>query len=117
MGVPHRMSLTHSAPLQTYGKDKYGHTLAEVLLSDDAKVNHTLVKDGRCWWYRKYAPGDTTLKRLEAEAREGQNGSSQTSNELSKFMWGRTMRVRNDGHSIGVTVAGGRLDFLRFSIS
>jgi hypothetical protein len=45
-----------------------------VLLSDDTKVNHTLVKDGRCWWHRKYAPGDTTLKRLEAEAREGRKG-------------------------------------------
>ncbi|MGH7219118.1 MAG: thermonuclease family protein, partial [Nitrospiraceae bacterium] len=32
------------------------------------------IKDGRCWWYRKYPPGDTTLKRLEAEAREGRKG-------------------------------------------
>ena len=32
--------------LQTFGKDKYGRTLADVLLSDGTNVNHTLVKDG-----------------------------------------------------------------------
>jgi micrococcal nuclease len=32
------------------------------------------VKDGWCWWYRKYAPGDTVLERLEKEAREAKNG-------------------------------------------
>jgi micrococcal nuclease len=44
--------------LQTHGQDKYGRTLADVLLKDGTNVNHTLVKDGWCWWYRKYAPGD-----------------------------------------------------------
>jgi len=43
--------------LQADGKDKYGCTLADVLLPDGTHVNHTLVKDGWCWWYRKYAPG------------------------------------------------------------
>jgi endonuclease YncB( thermonuclease family) len=42
--------------LQTYGKDKYGRTIADVLLPDGTNVNHTLVKDGWYWWYRKYAP-------------------------------------------------------------
>ena len=42
--------------LQTFGKDKYGHTIADVLLSDGTNVNHTLVEEGWCWWYRKYAP-------------------------------------------------------------
>jgi micrococcal nuclease len=32
--------------LQTHGHDKYGCTLADVLLSDGTQVNHTLVKDG-----------------------------------------------------------------------
>jgi endonuclease YncB( thermonuclease family) len=43
--------------LQTHGLDKYGCTLADVLLPDGTNVNHTLVKDGCCWWYRKYAAG------------------------------------------------------------
>jgi len=40
-------------------------------LPDDSNVNHTLVKEGWCWWYRKYVPGDTVLEGLEKEAREG----------------------------------------------
>jgi Staphylococcal nuclease homologue len=35
---------------------------------------HTLVKDGWCWWYRKYAPGDTVLEGLEKDAREAKKG-------------------------------------------
>jgi integrase len=34
-------------------------------------ANHSLVKNGWCWWYRKYAPDDTVLEGPEPEAREG----------------------------------------------
>src|SRR5262249_42439087 len=60
--------------LQTHGLDKYGRTIADVLLPDGTNVNHELVKDGWCWWYRKYAPGDTVLEGLEKEAREAKKG-------------------------------------------
>ena len=60
--------------LQTSGKDKYGRTLADAMLSDGTNVNHELVKDGWCWWYRKYAPGDTILEGLEKEARKAKKG-------------------------------------------
>lgn len=55
--------------LQTHGKDKYGRTIADVLLPDGTNVNHMLVKDGWCWWYRKYAPGNVILDELERRAR------------------------------------------------
>lgn len=61
-------------PLQAFGRDKYGRTIADVLLADGTNVNHTLVKDGWCWWYRKYAPGDAVLEKLEMEAREAKKG-------------------------------------------
>jgi endonuclease YncB( thermonuclease family) len=51
--------------IQTHGHDKYKRTLGDVLLSDGTNLNHTLVKDGACWWYRKYAPGDTVLEGVE----------------------------------------------------
>ena len=41
-----------------------------MILEDGTNVNHILVKDGWCWWYRKYAPGDTVLEGLEKDARE-----------------------------------------------
>jgi micrococcal nuclease len=56
--------------LQTYGHDKHKRTLGDVILPDGTHVNYTLVKEGWCWWYRKYAPGSATLERLEVEARE-----------------------------------------------
>lgn len=55
--------------LQTHGKDKYARTIADVLLPDGTNVNHELVKEGWCWWYRKYAPGNVILEELERRAR------------------------------------------------
>ena len=60
--------------LQTHGKDKYQRTLADVILPDGTNVNQALVNDGWCWWYRKYAPGNAQLEKLEAEARGAQRG-------------------------------------------
>jgi len=45
-----------------------------VLLPDGTNVNHALVSDGWYWWYRKYAPENRKLERLETEAREAKNG-------------------------------------------
>jgi hypothetical protein len=41
-----------------------------VLDGDITSANHSLVKDGWCWWYRKYAPRDTVLEGLEKQTRE-----------------------------------------------
>ena len=75
---PHRIRVrfreTSNVILQTHGQDKYGRALADVFLLDGTNVNHALVKDGWCWWYRKYAPGDTVLEGLEKEAREAKKG-------------------------------------------
>lgn len=60
--------------VQGHGKDKYKRLVADVLLADDTSVNHKLVKDGWCWWYRKYAPDDAVLEALETEAREAKRG-------------------------------------------
>jgi endonuclease YncB( thermonuclease family) len=49
--------------------DRYGRTAAVVVLPDGRVLNHELHKAGMAWWYRRYAPGDATLARLEAEAR------------------------------------------------
>ncbi len=56
--------------IQTHGYDKYKRTLADVILPDGTNMNHTLVKDGWCWWYRKYVPRNVALEQLETEARK-----------------------------------------------
>ena len=60
--------------LRTCGHDRNNRTLAEVLLPDGTNVNHELVKDGWCWWYRKYAAGNAEREKVESEAREAQRG-------------------------------------------
>jgi micrococcal nuclease len=37
-------------------------------------THQELVKQSWCWWYRKYAPGDTVLEGLKKEAREAKKG-------------------------------------------
>lgn len=73
--------------LHTHGKDKYKRTIADVLLPDGTNVNHMLVKDGWCWWYRKYAPGDAMLEGLEIEAREAQIGLWADPNPIPPWEW------------------------------
>ena len=46
-------------------RDRFGRTIGTVLLPDGTNVNHTLIKDGWCWWYRKKARGDTVLEGLD----------------------------------------------------
>lgn len=60
--------------IQTHGHDKYKRPIGKVILPDGMNVNQELVKQGWCWWYRKYAPGDAVLEGLEKEAREGRKG-------------------------------------------
>jgi endonuclease YncB( thermonuclease family) len=75
--------------LQTHGLDKYGRTIADVLLPDGTNVNHTLVKNGWCWWYRKYAPRDTVLEGLEKDAREGREGLWADPQPVPPWEWRR----------------------------
>jgi micrococcal nuclease len=78
--------------LQSHGQDKYGRTLADVFLLDGTHVNQTLVKDGWCWWYRKYAPGNAVLERLEAEAREGRRGLWADPQPVPPWEWRKRSR-------------------------
>lgn len=42
--------------------------------------------------YRKYAPGDTALEGLEAEAREGQKGLRADPNPVPPWEWRKGVR-------------------------
>jgi len=43
-------------------------------LPDGTNVNHELVKDGWCWWYRKYAPGDTVWEGFKLRIARNDKG-------------------------------------------
>lgn len=73
--------------LHTFEKDRYGRTIADVVLPDGLNVNQELVKQGWCWWYRKYAPGDTVLEGLENEAREARRGLWVDPHPMPPWKW------------------------------
>ena len=80
--------------IQTHGKDKYKRILADVILPDGMNLNQELVKQGWCWWYRKYAPRDTVLEGLEAEAREGRKGLWAEPQPVPPWEWRKLGRAR-----------------------
>ena len=43
-------------------------------LNHCAGVLGDCIGPGWCWWYRKYAPGNTVLEELERDAREAKKG-------------------------------------------
>jgi len=68
-----RMVFGKEVRIMEKGKDRYGRTLAEVILPDGKSLNQELVREGYAWWYWKYSD-DEDLKRLQAEAREAKRG-------------------------------------------
>lgn len=78
--------------MQPLGKDKYGRILADVLRADGTNVNHALVKDGWCWWYRKFAPEDTVLEQLETEARDARKGLWDDPEPVPPWEWRKRVR-------------------------
>jgi len=86
------MVLGKEVLLQTHGRDRSGRILAEVRLPDGTHVNHTLVKDGWCWWYRQYAPRNTELARLEKHAREAQTGLWVSPTHVPPWEWRKRSR-------------------------
>ncbi|MBV6434029.1 MAG: Thermonuclease [Bryobacteraceae bacterium] len=69
-----RLAREKTVTLRTHGKDRYGRTIAEVILPDGRNLNHEIVRAGLAWWFRKYAPWDEDLSRLESEARTDKRG-------------------------------------------
>jgi endonuclease YncB( thermonuclease family) len=53
--------------------DKYGRSVAEVVLPDNRSLNKELVASGMAWWYRKYS-SDAKLAALEEAARRCRRG-------------------------------------------
>jgi endonuclease YncB( thermonuclease family) len=43
-----------------------------------------------CWWYRKYAPLDEELQRLEVEAREAKRGLWSDAHQIPPWEWRKT---------------------------
>jgi micrococcal nuclease len=67
-----------------------------VVLPDNININHLLVKEGWCWWYLKYAPGDTILEGLEKEAREVKKGVWQDRAPTPPWEYRKARRLKTE---------------------
>lgn len=74
------------------GSDTYGRTLGEVVLPDGRILNHELVKAGLAWWFRKYAPENAEVAKIEKEAREAKRGLWRDSNPLPPWVFRKVRR-------------------------
>jgi endonuclease YncB( thermonuclease family) len=72
--------------------DRYGRTVADVILPDGRVLNRELVAAGLAWWYRRYSQ-DASLGQLEAEARAAQQGLWADPNPVPPWCW----RMRQKG--------------------
>jgi micrococcal nuclease len=68
------LAFGQTVTLRDRGHDRYGRLLAEVVLPDGRSLNREIVRAGFAWWFRKYAPSDQELAKLEAEARAERRG-------------------------------------------
>jgi endonuclease YncB( thermonuclease family) len=73
--------------------DRYGRGVGEVLLPDGRSLNQELVKAGMAWWYRQYAPNDTTLAQLEAEAHAARRGLWADTHPGPPWEWRKEQRA------------------------
>jgi endonuclease YncB( thermonuclease family) len=73
-------------------KDRYGRTVADVILPDGRNLNQELVRRGVAWWYRKYAPHDLVLSKCEAEARAARIGLWSLPNPTPPWDWRRSSK-------------------------
>lgn len=71
------------------GRDRYGRTLAHVLLPDGRNLNHELLKAGLAWWFRKYSK-DSYLQELENEARLAMRGLWADPEPVAPWEWRKT---------------------------
>jgi micrococcal nuclease len=86
------LSFGQSVTVHSAGKDRFGRTLATVELMDGTNLNYELVRQGWCWWYRKYAPDYAILQALEAEARQAKIGLWVDANPVPPWAWRKHAR-------------------------
>jgi endonuclease YncB( thermonuclease family) len=72
--------------------DRYGRTVADVLLPDGRSLSRELVRAGFAWWYRRYSD-DRELAALEAQARAARRGLWVEPAPVAPWEWRRAQRA------------------------
>ena len=74
--------------------DRYGRLVGEVRLPDGQSLNAAMVAAGMAWWYRPYAPNETMLAALQAEAQAAKRGLWADAHPVAPWDWRNEQRLR-----------------------
>jgi micrococcal nuclease len=93
------LAFQHEVTMVSHATDRYGRIVGEALLPDGRSLNQELVKAGMAWWYRQYAPNDTTFAQLEAEARAAKYGLWADTDPTPPWEWRKGHRASSKAAS------------------
>jgi endonuclease YncB( thermonuclease family) len=68
------LAFGETVTVRVHDRDRYGRTVAEIILQDGRNLNHEIARAGLAWWYVRYARHDLELEALEAQARAAKRG-------------------------------------------
>jgi micrococcal nuclease len=85
-----KLAFGKDVTVKTFGHDKYGRTIGQVILPDGKTLNQELVRAGLAWWYDRYSK-DTAFKDLETEARAAKRGLWIYPDPVSPWEWRHRM--------------------------
>jgi micrococcal nuclease len=77
-----------------------GRTVADIILPEGRSMNREIVGQGMAWWYRRFAPRDADLARLEAEAKAARIGPWSQPRPVPPWEWRREWSATGAAASI-----------------
>ena len=81
-----KLAFGKQVTIREVDKDRYGRTVADVVLPDGRSLGREMVAEGMAWDYRTYS-NDPTLVQIEAEARNAHLGLWSQPNPLPPWDW------------------------------
>jgi micrococcal nuclease len=96
-----RLAFGQTVTIRPRDIDRYGRTVAEVILPDGRSMNREMVRQGMAWWFRRPAPADLELERLEAGARAARAGPWSQPRPVPPWEWRRGQGVPQTAEVIG----------------
>ncbi len=84
--------------IQPYKHDKYGRTIADVLIADGRNLAHELLKAGYAWWFFKYSD-DERLGQLETTAKKAKVGLWSDRYPMPPWVYRHRERILSDPSS------------------
>ena len=93
-----RLAAGEDVTIEWGKRDRYGRIVGKVIV-DGEDVDLTLVREGMCWWFRKYAHEQTSADRVlyenaERKAREERLGLWRDPHPVPPWEWRRERHGR-----------------------